>query len=181
MTRPAAYNDDTPLRYARSIAYLGCPVKIAKRTELYFGRSPSRPEIEKLLANRAPRRLELVADEELAFPQPPEPVPPLRIVFSETHPLNLSIPSELAQAIAKAFGMTVEAAFGPSRHSEHVAVRSVMAKLLRERGLSLPQVARHVRRKDHSTIIHYLHTYDYRARRFPEMHDVYNEMKARGA
>src|SRR5688572_14076585 len=112
MTHPsAAFNDDTPLRYARSIAYLGCPVKIAKRTELYFGRSPSLSEIEKLLTKRAPRRLKLVADEDLAFPQPPKPIPPMQIVFSPSYPLNLSIPSELAQAIAKAFGMTVEKAF----------------------------------------------------------------------
>ena len=177
--------DATPLTYATSVAYLGSVERIIRDTERYFGKglAPTPHQVAQILKRRAGRTT--IEREAIAPPAPPEPKEkPAPALFLDREPgrgLNLSVISDLKLAVAKMFRFSPDDLYGPSRHSEYVTARAVLARLLLERGLSTPKVARLIGRIDHSTVINLRNTFDSRAKRRPEMLDAYSELKARGA
>lgn len=66
---------------------------------------------------------------------------------------------------------------GRRRHTSLVNGRSVIAKILRERGHSYPAIARMIGKRDHTTIFHLLNTYDVRAKHNPDMSLLYTAIK----
>ena len=197
---------DTPISYARAIAYLGDASKIRARTCDMFGRSPPLFICERIVTERAQR---MAPDNLLGAGEPQDtderPFTVRRLVKGvsvarprlavavvtlpvERKGLDLSIPGELALAICKAFEVTPAAMFGHSRDTQVVAARSVFIRILRERKtpkgehrFSMAAIAKRVNRNDHTTIRHMLQTYEARAKRFPQMDRVYQELKAMGA
>lgn len=197
---------DTPIAYARAIAYLGDASKIRARTCDMFGRSPPLAACERIIAERAgklaPANLIGAGEPDDTDAKHFKPrglvkgVTPPRIrqpamvltIAVENRGLDLAIPTELAAAIAKAFGVSRIAMLGHSRDTQVVAARSVYIRLLRDRldekgehRFSLKQIAKRINRNDHSTVTHMLATYPVRAKRFPQMDAVYRELKAMGA
>ncbi len=59
-----------------------------------------------------------------------------------------------ALRLSLATGVPTRCLFGPTRDQETCRARFAVMLALRERGLSLPAIARRVNRKDHSTIRH---------------------------
>ena len=198
---------DTPISYARAIAYLGDASKIRARTCDMFGRSPPLATLQRIVTERrrdmAPLNLKGAGEPDdtderdfavrgLGTPMRPQPkrptlafVPP---IVARKMNLNIAIPGELAVIVADAFGLTRSTMLGSSRKANVVAARSVYIKLLRERKTadgeqrySLKQIATMVKRNDHTTVCHMLETYEPRARHNPQIGMVYTAMKAMGA
>ena len=98
----------------------------------------------------------------------------------------VSIPGEgvgksAIRKVALGFGMTVGDMLSQSRRRRMVCARVVAAKLLREmtwedgsQRFSLPQIAKMLNRKDHSTICYSLSVFEPYCRTYPEMLEVYN-------
>lgn len=199
---------ETASSYARSIAYLGDASKIRARTVDMFGRAPSLNVCERIVVERqralAPVKLIGAGepddtdasdfavrglDPKAAYKPPRPRHPPMVITFPVKRlNLDLNIPSELAIAVANAFGLPRQAMLGTASRKKHIIARSVYAKLLRDRlnengehRFSLKQIATRINRSDHTTVRHMLETYPERAKRFPDMDRVYRELKAAGA
>jgi chromosomal replication initiation ATPase DnaA len=67
------------------------------------------------------------------------------------------MPREIRRIIAAAaahFGVELVDVLSPSRKKPHVEPRHVAMWLLRERGLSSTQIAKHMNRGDHTTALH---------------------------
>lgn len=87
---------------------------------------------------------------------PPRPRPRPVPKPATQHPIPL-MPREIRriiQASAEHFGVEISDMLCPSRMRVLVAPRHVCMWLLRERGLSFPQIARRMNRGDHTTAIH---------------------------
>lgn len=65
---------------------------------------------------------------------------------------------EIIFEVAKARGITARELCGPDRSKRYADARREAARRLREHGLSLPNIGRHLGGRDHSTISHYLRT-----------------------
>ena len=132
---------DTPASYARAIAYLGDASTIHARTRDEFGRAPPMFVCERIVVERTKGRFpaKLIGSREpddadgngfavrglvpqMAAPKPKHP--PMVINLPARADLDLSIPTELAMAVAKAFGVTVKAMIGHSRDIAVLAARS---------------------------------------------------------
>lgn len=84
---------------------------------------------------------------------------------------------ELVASVAHAFMITPDELRGMSRYPREVCARSVVMRILRDRGkLSLPAIGR-VLDRDHSTVCHALNTWEKRARAWPEMQLVYEAFR----
>lgn len=75
-------------------------------------------------------------------------------------------PRELVTAIATDAGFTYAEIVGRARSGPLVAVRAVCCRILRERGMSYPQIGRVLGGRDHSTIINALNKFDYLCERW---------------
>lgn len=92
--------------------------------------------------------------------------------------------SHLIHAVARAFYIAPADLTGGKRNKVLVAARAVIAKLLRERNpdvWSYPKIARAIGRKDHSTVINLIDTWEQRCRQIPAMRQVYLMMGGKDA
>lgn len=74
--------------------------------------------------------------------------------------------ADLIVAVAAAFDMTPEDITGLKRHRIYADARTALAQILKTRGSSYPMIGRRMNR-DHSSIVHLLQGYDFRAKRNP--------------
>ena len=86
----------------------------------------------------------------------------------------------LIDSVASFFGIMPKAITGAAKRGRPVAARSVVIRILRDRGYSYPEIARAVGRKDHKTMIYYVEGFDARARNEPEIADCYEAHRAAG-
>jgi hypothetical protein len=84
---------------------------------------------------------------------------------------------EMMAIVAPICGVPVSAITGPTRIKPNVCARMAIAKALRDRGLSLPQIARKLGRTDHSTIINYLRNFGSYSTVYPETLRAYQAIK----
>jgi hypothetical protein len=85
--------------------------------------------------------------------------------------------TDVIAAVANAFDLTHADLVGPSRKTKHVAARAVAARIFLDRGNSTLAVGRFLRR-DHSSILNLIHSFDDRCKRFPQMRLVYERLSA---
>lgn len=84
---------------------------------------------------------------------------------------------EMMAIVAPICGVPASAIVGPTRHKPNVCARMAIARALRDRNLSLPQIARKLGRTDHTSILHYLRKFDSYGRVYPEVHRAYEAIK----
>lgn len=84
---------------------------------------------------------------------------------------------EMMAIVAPICGVPASAITGPTRLKPNVCARMAIAKALRERGVSLPQIAKKLGRTDHSTVINYLRKFDSYAVVYPETRRAYEAIK----
>lgn len=70
-------------------------------------------------------------------------------------------PADLVAFVARSARISLDDIRGTSKAAIYVRARAVAAKVLRERGLSYTQIAKHLR-KDHTTIMYAMDTFDER-------------------
>lgn len=86
--------------------------------------------------------------------------------------------NELIACVAHAFLTTPEAVVSPSRWPREVCARSVISRILYERGnMSLPMIGRRLGGRDHSTVLNAINTFEKRAKAYPEMIAVYEALR----
>lgn len=95
----------------------------------------------------------------------------MRLPAWYTPPRRPFFKSEVIAEVAQAFKVPVYDMTGPARNRSVVNARAVVAKALRVRGMSTPQIGKTLNR-DHSTIVYLLQTFAKRAERSPEMDRV---------
>lgn len=100
--------------------------------------------------------------------------------YSPPVPPRLPLDRMLA-FVAGHYGVTIRELKGQGRQRPLVNGRSVIAKVLRERGLSYPVIARLIGRSDHTTAMNLVETFDTRAKYNPEIMPLYHELKVREA
>lgn len=81
---------------------------------------------------------------------------------------------EITLRVADMFGLTADELTGPSRKSVNVNARAVVARILRDRGISYPRIGRLIGRTDHSTAIHIVSNFDVYCRRDPRVALAYH-------
>lgn len=87
------------------------------------------------------------------------------------------VTDELLADVAYAYGITVSELLGPNRDRRLICARAVVAKVLRDRDVSMPMIAKKLRKVCHSTIRNLLNTWDQRAMQNPHMITVYRRVK----
>lgn len=193
---------DTPLSYAAHLAsYIASPLKIEKLVAIEFDKVPPLHEIAELRykverEHKAFRRPAFVKDKEagdgehfavrsLLRAPAPRTYPNSRTIYIPAHvevsadfhaELTVRCHRDLITASGKAFNLTYEDVIGPVRRTRHVCARTVAARLLRDRGNSFPQIGRFLGGRDHSTAINLCANFDVRARRFPQIQEVYDRL-----
>lgn len=80
-------------------------------------------------------------------------------------------PADVVAFVARSARISLDDIRGTSKAAIYVRARAVAAKVLRERGLSYKQIGRTLR-KDHTTILHAIQTFDARHAKDP----VFREM-----
>jgi chromosomal replication initiation ATPase DnaA len=84
---------------------------------------------------------------------------------------------EMAAIVGPILGVTVKAIFSKSRYRPTVLARTAIARALRDRGVSLPVIARAIGGKDHSTVHHLLSCFDAYCRTYPQLTAAYTAIK----
>ena len=82
-------------------------------------------------------------------------------------------PTELVSAVAHEFGLTGYDLQGPGRARHLVQPRSVVVRILRDRGMSNPQIGKWLGGRDHSTIINLNRNFSMYARQNPIVQRAY--------
>lgn len=82
-------------------------------------------------------------------------------------------PTELISAVAHEFGLTGYDIQGPGRARHLVHPRSVVVRILRDRGMSNPQIGKWLGGRDHSTIINLSRNFEIYARMNPVVQNTY--------
>lgn len=85
-------------------------------------------------------------------------------------------PTELIAAVAHEFGLTGYHLQGPGRSRHLVHPRSVVVRILRDRGMSNPQIGKWLGGRDHSTIINLSRNFDIYARMNPIVQRAYTRL-----
>lgn len=184
-------NFDTPQAYARHLAtYIASPTKIEAYTRLEFGEAPTlhaianmRRQVEVSGKTYRNARRELWEVERESEPKPRTYdnsrtvyVPAHVVLPEKPQPAIIRSHKDVVTSVAHGFGLTYEAVTGARRFTVLVCARSVAAKILQERGNSLPQIGRYLGGRDHSTIHNLLVTYDDRVKSHPQMAVVYERL-----
>ena len=94
-------------------------------------------------------------------------VPPARSTF---------LIGDLLDRAARAFLITRDDLISQTRAMQFVYARAVVAKVLRERGMSFPQIGKHMNR-DHSSIKNLVDTWEKKAKRCPDMVRVFEALR----
>ena len=93
-------------------------------------------------------------------------------------PANGRLPlDELKQGIAAEFKIPVSVFTDRSRIGPHVAMRSVLAKILHDRDISYPAIGRVLGGRDHSTIINSVRLFEYYCKRHTHTEAAYLKYK----
>ena len=85
--------------------------------------------------------------------------------------------SDLLEQVADYYHVSVAEIKGEGRGSTLVCGRSVIARIMRERGCSYPRIARMLGRRDHTSIMHLCKTFDDRAQKYPEITTLYLRLR----
>lgn len=98
-------------------------------------------------------------------PPPPSPsAPPLaadaKLWPSWYKPRRPVFASEIISGVANDFGMGSADVIGKDRRVHYVAARSVVARILRNRGWSYPKIGMAIGGRDHSTVINLVNRFD---------------------
>lgn len=88
-------------------------------------------------------------------------------------PRPRQFPADLVKLIGEAVGASYAEMLGSARTGVVIAARAVVYKILRERGLSLPQIGRHMANRDHTTVMNALEKFPYYCKRYPEARAAY--------
>lgn len=191
------------MAYAKRIAYLSCPTTIRAHCIREFGegKAPPLDVIRRIRALRQeaskPAPTEPVAEDakdyaptRIACKQPvPRPVetraPAPRATpwprWYKTPAVNPDQPTKsLMRSVALDFGISVAEMLGEGRWPHLVEARAVAAQVLKERGRTSVQVARELKRKDHTTILHALKTFPKYCSRNPIVQASYERHRPQG-
>lgn len=96
-------------------------------------------------------------------------------------PFGERLPADmLLRSIANDFGISVAELKGKNRSRVYVHARSVAARILKERGLSYPIVARLIGKDDHTTAMWAVSQFDVYARQSPRVTIVYERYRDNG-
>lgn len=169
---------ETPRTYAAHLAtYIASPTKIEAFTRIEFGKAPPLHEIAEMRVqverSRKPfknARRELYEVERGAAmkphlpkrakskrdgtPKEPKPRAPYRAPVSVWCGVPVpQVARELIAEVAADFDIAVDEIVGVRRNLDKVHARSVVVRLLKERGWSLPRIGAVLGGRDHSTII----------------------------
>jgi hypothetical protein len=86
------------------------------------------------------------------------------------------LPSEIMEAVASAFGITLGELRGEARAKLYINARTVAARLLKDNGASYPMIGRRMNR-DHSSIVNLLKKWKSRTEQYPYMLTVYEALR----
>ncbi len=84
---------------------------------------------------------------------------------------------EMAAIIGPICRVPPRAIFSTTRYRPAIVARMAIARALRDRGISLPTIAKALGRKDHTTILWALRCYDNYARTYPALDQAYAAIK----
>jgi hypothetical protein len=84
---------------------------------------------------------------------------------------------EMAAIIAPICGVPPRAIFSTTRFKPAVVARMAIARALRDRGLTLPVIARAIARKDHTTVLWLLRNFDRYQQTYPALAKAYAAIK----
>lgn len=82
----------------------------------------------------------------------------------------------LLSGVARDFGLSMVEIQGPVRCKELMGPRSVVARILRERGRSYPTIGRLMHR-DHTSIMNCVDRFDVYARQDPRVNEIYERWR----
>jgi len=85
--------------------------------------------------------------------------------------------SDIVAGVALAFGMTKEYMTGGCRKRNTANAKRVAARLLRDNGLSYPNIAKQLSMNDHTSIIYLVETFEAYAARDEYMNSVYQAFR----
>jgi len=98
----------------------------------------------------------------------PEPPPHVDVIEPEhVYDRRPETGMKLVQCVADDFNISYGELVGDGRSRKYVEARAVVVRVLRMRGWSYPKIARLIGKRDHSTIIHAIDTFDIHAKRNP--------------
>lgn len=191
---------ETPRSYAAHLAtYIASPLKIEKLVALEFDHVPPLHEIAELryrveLQAKAFARSSFVKGKTdndgehfavrslLPKPKPKpqagrEPGTPWPGWYKPPAP---PLGTDVVRSVAYDFGFTVGQLKSGDRSKALVDARAVVSRILRDRGLSYPEIARALGRNDHSTPINSVAKFDIYAKRNPTVMASYERHSATG-
>jgi hypothetical protein len=84
---------------------------------------------------------------------------------------------EMARIVAPVCGAPARAILSESRYRPAVLGRMAIARALRDRGLSMPTIARTLGRADHTTVLNNLNRFDDYLRHYPQLQRAYDAIK----
>jgi transposase len=84
---------------------------------------------------------------------------------------------EMMVIAGKVCGVPPSAIAGATRMKPNVCARMAIARALRDKGVSMVQIARRLGRSDHSTVHHYLRVFDKYGKVYPETRRAYEAIK----
>lgn len=97
----------------------------------------------------------------------------LGIVHGESGRLPMDV---IFAEIETAFSLPSGGLLGDTRQVEYVSARAVAIRIFRDRGYSLSMIARLIKRKDHSTVLHALVSFGHYAHRDPRVMLAYRAL-----
>lgn len=174
--------DNSPVSYARHIAYLGCAHKVRNRTQAYFGRAPSLATCERFVRERQRERINHTpckrACDDCGGPidkhnvtgrcqecknarsaalREAEEAAKARAILSQLTdvvPVPIGTVEKALAAAGEIFGVSRSVILSSSRKRVNTRARqAVMLVVCEVSNLSLPQIGRRLNR-DHSTVVH---------------------------
>lgn len=168
---------DSERAYAYNCAsYIKDPIRIQSLTRRAYGVTVPMAYIESCLKHHANKRAYGVnipdwpndADGE-DYRVKPVAVP---VVAQHRGPVRL-LGSELVKSVASDFGLTIHDLRGQGRFAVLVDARAVVARIMRDRGLSYQQIGRFLGGRDHSTTLNLVDKFDICQRRNPTVAESY--------
>lgn len=188
----------TPEGMAKHLAgYIKDPSTIRVRVLEHFGRAPNVYQINALFPKQQEFRQdigeptdhdEIVFDARIPVEPPPQPNKKWVAPTPTNHPWPKwytppcqKFPfADLVRLISADFGSNSTELLGATRTEDLVAARSIIIRILRERGHSFPMIGRLMAGRDHSTVINALNKFDYYAKRDPRVREAYNRYRDGG-
>lgn len=89
--------------------------------------------------------------------------------------------NELLRSVGLDLSVPVTELRGDGRSDYLVEARAIVARILRDRGMSYPQIGRMLGGRDHSTVMHMINRLPFYAKRNPKVERCYQRHRARDA